>query len=218
MLPIRCLTPATPSTSAPATPSGVTLATSSSCCNDANHSQPSDTQALKLTGNATGSPSDPVLVDQHWTHSPTPRWPLEAAQQGQPYLWSCHPYPYLDPCWERLQDAGAAHCPSHCWQAEEQAQDPNHLERAPWGKNLALFSARKAAAAAALAAVRACTPGGPASSASSSSPLPPLRGAQSTQACPEACVRCLGKMLPLYMHPLLWGWKCVEIDIAQLVG
>ena len=53
MLPIRCLTPATPSTSAPATPSGVTLATSSSCCNDANHSQPSDTQALKLTGNAT---------------------------------------------------------------------------------------------------------------------------------------------------------------------
>ncbi len=39
---------------------------------------------------------------------------------------------------------GAAHRPSHCWQAGEQAQDPNHLEKAPWGMNLGLLGTEQA--------------------------------------------------------------------------
>lgn len=69
---------------------------------------------------------------------------MSAAQQGQPYLWSCHPYPSLDPCQGRLQDVGAARHPSHCWQAGDWAQDPNHLGKALWGMKLGLLGIEQA--------------------------------------------------------------------------
>ncbi len=39
---------------------------------------------------------------------------------------------------------GAAHRPSHCWQAGDWAQDPNHLGKAPLGMNLGLLGTEQA--------------------------------------------------------------------------